>query len=57
MFSCTPIGMKIDGSMNNSSTPSQFILNRQNYHHIESLLSDRSNRVCTIEYMIRKWNQ
>ena len=54
MFSCTPIGMKIDGSMNNSSTPSQFILNRQNYHHIESLLSDRSNRVCTIEYMIRK---
>ena len=55
MFSCTPIGMKIDGSMNNSSTPSQFILNRQNYHHIESLLSeDISNSVCTIEYMIRK---
>ena len=36
--SFTSIGGKIDTSMNNGSTPPQFILNGQNYHRIGSLL-------------------
>ena len=38
MFSFTSIGGKIDTSMNNGSTPPQFILNGQNYHRFGSLL-------------------
>jgi len=38
MFSFTSIGGKIDSSMNNGFAPPQFILSRQNYHCIGSLL-------------------
>jgi len=44
MFSFTSIGGKIDASMNNGSTPPQFILNGQNYHLIGSLLLEDGSK-------------
>jgi len=43
MFAFTSIGGKIDSSMNNGSGPPQFILNRQNYHCIGSLLPENGS--------------
>jgi len=44
MFSFTSIGGKIDASMNNGSTPPQFILNGQNYHRLGSLLPEDGSK-------------